>query len=47
MHHYLDEQVLCMETKPIIENSSTINQHLSMVSHNPVSKKFHLFKSNV
>jgi len=32
--HQLNEQFLCMETKPIIENSSTINQHL------PVSKNF-------
>jgi hypothetical protein len=34
MHNYLNEQILCMETKPTIENS----QHLSMASHNPVSK---------
>ncbi len=43
MHHY-SQQVLCMETKPITENSSTKNQHLSMPS---VSKNFIYFKFNV
>jgi hypothetical protein len=33
MHHY-SQQVLCMETKPITENSSTKNQQLSMASYN-------------
>lgn len=33
MQHY-PHQVLCME------NSPTINQHLSMASHNSVSKNF-------
>ncbi len=43
MNHYshqLNDQLLCMETKPIIENSSIINQHLPMVSNNPVIKYF-------
>jgi hypothetical protein len=40
MHHYSNDQILCMETKPIIENSSIINQHIPMVSNNPVNKYF-------
>ena len=35
--HPLNDQLLCMEKKPLIENSSTINQHLPTITHNPVS----------
>ncbi len=40
MHHYSHELNLCTEKKSIIENSSTINQHLPMISPNPVSRHF-------
>ncbi|CAF3876838.1 unnamed protein product [Rotaria sp. Silwood2] len=33
--HQLNEQFLCMKTKPIIRNSSIINQNLFLESHNP------------